>query len=129
MAAGSEKDIGRLEGQVSQLLLDMQQVTRLLLGNGQQLGVLERIIRQESQLEHLVTLAGEYNGTGKAIKSDVQTIKECVQKHSDDKDLHSWRMFLNKKVVAFILGAFAFLHVLIDNGGPIWAKFVALFGF
>jgi hypothetical protein len=126
---GTEKDVGRLEGQVEQLVTDMQQVTRLLLGNGERSGILERIICQEALMQQLFEKVDEYNGTGKDIRKNVLEIKGYVQKHVEDKDLHSWRMFLNKKIIAFVLGSFVFFHTLIESGGPIFQQIKDLFGF
>jgi hypothetical protein len=124
----TKQDIGRLEGRVESLLDDVEEVTKLLLGDGQP-GSLERQTRIEEQLRNLTSLvqsnAEIINGLGRTVGE----LKVVVDGHVDDNDLHSYRMFLNKKVLSVVFFLFALAHTMLEKWDEGWILVQKWFGF
>lgn len=106
-ASDLERSIGKLEAGVCNLLKEVEEVTRLLLGDGQP-GALDRITRMEAALQ--------------ANKESTDEIREQINEitaHVNNKEIHPTKLKFDRKTIAGMIIGFSALYELLENQGEI----------
>ena len=97
MNANDIKDLGKLEGRLKGIDSKLNDMNKMLVGNGQA-GLLERQTRVEENLadvsDNLKDFAELCHATGKKVSD--------AEKHADDKSLHTAKGLLLRKEVMLV---------------------------
>ncbi len=125
---GDEKDTGELFGELKGIRDDLQEMNRLILGNGQK-GLVERTAVMESMVKStqdmvkdlqasMKELMGAVNGTNKAVEKLQESSKEALTLKS---------LFNPKNILTFIV-IFLVLHEIAEAFPGILQKIMMLTG-
>jgi hypothetical protein len=125
------QDIGRLEGKIDGLSVQIEHLEKKMLGNGQP-GVIQTLAETSKAFElHCSNSEKTFDkvaSTLSRVSSEMEGLKDSVDKHHADKGQHTIWGQITWKAAAVIIATIAIIVVVVPRDITVWALIAKLFG-
>jgi hypothetical protein len=122
-----QQDLGRFEGKLDALQTTTEHLEKILLGNGQP-GVLDRLVRIEETVAKNAENSKENTENINKLSKSVSELKESMESHHNNKDLHTYRVFLRKDIITYVIIGLLVLHSLLPANFSVWTAISKFLG-
>jgi hypothetical protein len=125
------QDIGRLEGKIDGLSLQIEHLEKKMLGNGQP-GIVQTVAETTKAFElHCTNSEKTFEkiaSTLGSVSKGMEDVRDLVDKHHADKSQHTIWGQITWKAAAVIIATIAIITIIVPQEVSVWQFIAKLFG-
>jgi hypothetical protein len=125
------QDIGRLEGKIDGLSVQIEHLEKKMLGNGQP-GIIQTVSETTKAFElHCAgseKIFDKISSNQSKMLEGLEKLSDSVDKHHTDKSVHTIWGQITWKAAAVIIATIAIITIIVPQEVSVWQLIVKLFG-